>query len=87
MPMGAPSHKKHEVIPTCIDPIHNITHNMVMESDEQTVMTVSFHVTKAAEAVNAANLLVIAHAPELAQRDIANWKDHPSHSMPYQARN
>ena len=85
--MGAPSHEQHEVIPTFIDPIHKVVHTKFMESDGKTVMTGSFHVTKAAEAGNAPNLLVITHAPELAQRDTANGKDHPSHSMPYQERN
>jgi len=85
--MGAPSHEQHEVIPTFIDPIHKVVHTKFMESDGKTVMTGSFDVTKAAEAGNAPNLLVITHAPELAQRDTANGKDHPSHSMPYQERN
>ena len=85
--MGAPSHEQHEVIPTFIDPIHKVVHTKFMESDGKTVMTGSFDVTKAAEAGNAPNLLVITHAPELAQRDTANGKDHPSHSMSYQERN
>jgi phosphatidylserine/phosphatidylglycerophosphate/cardiolipin synthase-like enzyme len=66
---------------------NNDDHNKVMESEEQTVIVGSFNVTKAAEAGNAPNLLVITHAPELAQRDTANGKDHPSHSMSYQERN
>ena len=81
--MGAPSHEQHEVIPTFIDLIHN----KVMKSDGQTVMTGSFHVTKAAEAGNAENLLVITHPAELAQRVTANGKDHLSQTVPYQERN
>ena len=55
--------------------------------DGETVITGSFNFTKAAENGNAENLLVITHAPELAQRYTANWKEHLGHSEPYQARN
>jgi phosphatidylserine/phosphatidylglycerophosphate/cardiolipin synthase-like enzyme len=87
IPMGAPSHEQHEVIPTFIDPIHKVVHTKFMESDGKTVMTGSFGVTKAAKAGNAENLLVITHAAELAQRDTTNGKDHLSQTVPYQERN
>ncbi len=77
----------NEGIPTYIDPIHKIAHNKVMVIDGETVITGSFNFTKTAENGNAENLLVITHAPELAQRYTANWKEHLGHSEPYQARN
>ena len=76
----------NEGIPTYIDPVHKIAHNKVMIIDGETVITGSFNFTKAAEVGNAENLLVITHAPELAQRYAANWKEHLGHSEPYQAR-
>jgi len=76
----------NEGIPTYIDPVHKIAHNKVMVIDGQTVITGSFNFTKAAEEGNAENLLVITHAPELAQRYTENWKNHLGHSLPYQKR-
>ena len=77
----------NEGVPTYIDPVHKIAHNKVMVIDGETVITGSFNFTKAAESGNAENLLVITHAPVLAQRYTANWKEHLVHSEPYQARN
>lgn len=47
--------------------------------DGHTIITGSFNFTKAAEAENAENLLVIDD-PKLAARYTANWKIHLSHS-------
>ena len=74
----------NEGIPTYIDSIHKIAHNKVMVIDGVTVITGSFNFTKSAEEGNAENLLVIAHAPELAARYTANWREHLGHSGPYQ---
>jgi phosphatidylserine/phosphatidylglycerophosphate/cardiolipin synthase-like enzyme len=71
-----------EGVPTFIDSAHAIAHNKVMVIDKSTVITGSFNFTKAAEEKNAENLLVINHAPELAQTYTANWKVHRGHSEP-----
>jgi phosphatidylserine/phosphatidylglycerophosphate/cardiolipin synthase-like enzyme len=76
----------NEGIPTFIDFQYKIAHNKVMIIDGETVITGSFNFTKAAENGNAENLLVINHAPELAQKYTANWKEHLGRSEPYQAR-
>lgn len=49
----------HAGIPTWIDTVHAIAHNKVMVIDGETVITGSFNFTKAAEAKNAENLLII----------------------------
>ncbi|MHB1035021.1 MAG: phospholipase D family nuclease [Pirellulales bacterium] len=72
-------------IPTTIDAQHAIAHNKVMVIDAATVITGSFNFTKAAEASNAENLLVI-HSPELAAKYAANWQVHADHSEPYGVR-
>jgi len=69
----------HADIPTFIDAKHNIAHNKIMVIDGHTIITGSFNFTKAAEAENAENLLVIDD-PKLAARYAANWKAHLSHS-------
>jgi phosphatidylserine/phosphatidylglycerophosphate/cardiolipin synthase-like enzyme len=73
----------NEGIPTYIDAAHTIAHNKVMVIDGVTVITGSFNFTKSAEEGNAENLLVISHAPELAQRYTSNWKEHLHHSTPF----
>ncbi len=72
-------------IPVRIDAQHAIAHNKVMVIDGATVITGSFNFTKAAEANNAENLLVI-RSPELAKRYADNWKTHADHSDPYAGR-
>lgn len=69
-------------IPTFIDPEHAIAHNKVMVIDGQTVITGSFNFTKAAEASNAENLLIISD-PTLAARYAENWRGHSAHSEKY----
>ena len=70
----------NEGIPTFIDAAHRIAHNKVMVIDDQEVITGSFNFTKAAESGNAENVLLILHAPELAARYTANWKEHLVHA-------
>ncbi|MGO8753569.1 MAG: phospholipase D family protein [Thermoguttaceae bacterium] len=68
-----------------IDAQHAIAHSKVMVIDGATVISGSFNFTKAAEASNAENLLVI-HSPELAAKYVSNWKVHADHSEPYTGR-
>jgi hypothetical protein len=66
-----------------IDDQHAIAHNKVMVIDSATILTGSFNFTKAAEAKNAENLLVIKDAPELVKAYEANIQMHAGHSYPY----
>ena len=72
-------------IPVKIDAQHAIAHNKVMIIDEETVITGSFNFTKAAEANNAENLLVI-HDKKLASLYMKNWQEHAQHSEVYAGR-
>ncbi len=63
----------HQHIPCWIDDKPAIAHNKVMIIDEKEVITGSFNFTKAAQAHNAENLLVIRD-PELAQIYLKNWQ-------------
>ena len=49
----------HAGIPTYIDAQHAIAHNKIMIIDKEIVVTGSFNFTKAAEAKNAENLLIL----------------------------
>jgi phosphatidylserine/phosphatidylglycerophosphate/cardiolipin synthase-like enzyme len=70
-------------ITTLIDAAHAIAHSKVMVIDSATIITGSFNFTKAAEAKNAENLLVITDAPELVKAYEANIQAHAAHSYPY----
>ena len=59
-------------IETQIDDQHAIAHNKMMIIDNTTVLTGSFNFTKAAEARNAENLLVMKDAPDL----VILYKEH-----------
>jgi phosphatidylserine/phosphatidylglycerophosphate/cardiolipin synthase-like enzyme len=72
-------------IPVKIDAVHAIAHNKIVIIDGETVITGSFNFTKAAEANNAENLLVI-HDKKLAERYIKNWQEHERHSEEYGGR-
>ena len=72
-------------IPVKIDAQHAIAHNKVMIIDEETVITGSFNFTKAAEANNAENLLVIQDK-KLASLYMKNWQEHAQHSEVYAGR-
>ena len=52
-----------------------IAHNKIIVIDGAVVVTGSFNFTRAAESNNAENLLVI-HDAHLAERYLANWKEH-----------
>ena len=57
-----------------IDAAYSIAHSKTMVIDEETVITGSFNFTKAAEAHNAENLLIIRNA-DLARLYTKNWQD------------
>jgi len=80
---SAPTFLVNAGIPTRIDAQHAIAHNKVMVIDSATVITDSFNFTKAAEAMNAENLLVITDAPELVKAYAQNMLLHAAHSQPY----
>lgn len=68
-----------------IDDRHAIAHNKVMVIDSTIVITGSFNFTKATQASNAENLLVI-HDPRLAASYAANWQRHFDHSSAYMSK-
>ncbi len=68
-----------------IDAVHAIAHNKIMIIDGETVITGSFNFTKAAEANNAENLLVI-NDKKLASLYVKNWQKHERHSEVYAGR-
>jgi phosphatidylserine/phosphatidylglycerophosphate/cardiolipin synthase-like enzyme len=72
-------------VPTKIDAQHAIAHNKIMIIDGETVITGSFNFTKAAEEKNAENLLILKDK-KLADRYLANWKEHEKHSEAYEGR-
>jgi phosphatidylserine/phosphatidylglycerophosphate/cardiolipin synthase-like enzyme len=75
----------HEGVPTFIDAQHAIAHNKIMIIDGEVVLTGSFNFTKAAEAKNAENLLVL-HDSALSSKYEANWQLHLNHSTRYWGR-
>ena len=75
----------HAGVPTWIDAKHTIAHNKIIVIDSRTVLTGSFNFTKAAEANNAENLLVIADA-SLAKKYADNWQKHLAHSEKYEGK-
>ena len=73
----------HAGVPTFIDAAHAIAHNKVMIVDEETVITGSFRLARAAEEKNAENLLILRESPALAQKYLSNWQAHQRHSGAY----
>jgi phosphatidylserine/phosphatidylglycerophosphate/cardiolipin synthase-like enzyme len=63
-----------------IDSEHAIAHNKVMIIDDLIVITGSFNFTRAAETVNAENLLIIRDAG-LAREYLKNWERCKAHSV------
>lgn len=63
--------------------MHGLAHNKIMVIDRAVVITGSFNFTKAAEEVNAENLLVIRDSG-LAAKYAANWQEHFRHSVTYE---
>jgi phosphatidylserine/phosphatidylglycerophosphate/cardiolipin synthase-like enzyme len=75
----------HAGINTFINAAHAIAHNKIMVIDNAVVITGSFNFTKAAEARNAENLLII-RSNDLAKKYIENWYKHREHSESYEGR-
>ena len=73
-------------VPVYIDDQHAIAHNKVMVIDSGTLITGSFNFSKAAEQVNAENLLIFRGNPALQQLYADPFRFHLSHSAPYTAR-
>jgi len=73
-------------VPVYIDDQHAIAHNKVMVIDSGTLITGSFNFSKAAEQVNAENLLIFRGNPALQRLYADNFRFHLSHSTPYTAR-
>ena len=69
----------NEGVPTYIDTAHRLSANKITVIDGNEVISGSFSFTKSAES-NAESLMIINHAPQLAQNFTANWKAHLSHS-------
>jgi len=65
-----------------IDGSHAIAHNKIMIIDKIKIITGSFNFTKAAEEMNAENLLIIS-SKELANLYLDNWQQHKGHSKGY----
>ena len=69
-------------IPTYIDTAHKLSVNKIMVIDGNEVISGSFSFTKSAES-NAESLIIISHAPKLAQTFTENWKAHLAHAESY----
>lgn len=72
-------------IPTWIDSCCAIAHNKIIVIDGETVITGSFNFTKAAQARNAENVLVIRDR-SLAAQYAENWQKHLASSEQYVGR-
>ena len=70
-------------IPNCIDDRHAIAHNKIMIIDLKTVKTGSFNFIKAAEEMNAENLLIIKDKKP-AKVHMDSWYKHKEHSDIYE---
>jgi len=73
-------------VPVYIDPKHAIFHHKVMVIDNATVITGSFNFTRAADELNAENLLILKDAPELVKAYVGNMQAHAQHAKVYQRR-
>jgi phosphatidylserine/phosphatidylglycerophosphate/cardiolipin synthase-like enzyme len=74
-------------ITTYVDSRHAIAHNKIMILDGKILITGSFNFTKAAEEVNAENLLIIRESPGLLAKYVENFDQHKSHSDLYGGKN
>jgi phosphatidylserine/phosphatidylglycerophosphate/cardiolipin synthase-like enzyme len=70
-------------IPLFINSAFRIAHSKIMILDGSSVITGSFNFTKSAETSNSENLLIISHAPDLAQKYTTIWNQHHALSTPY----
>lgn len=73
-------------IPTWVDHKHAIAHSKTMTIDSVRIITGSFNFTKAAEASNLENMLLIEDKA-LAAKYEANWNEHCAHSERWPRKN
>jgi phosphatidylserine/phosphatidylglycerophosphate/cardiolipin synthase-like enzyme len=71
-------------VPTFVDGQHHTAHNKIILIDHRVLFTGSFNFTHESEYNNAENLLRIEGKPKLLAAYEANFKEHLSHSPPYQ---
>jgi phosphatidylserine/phosphatidylglycerophosphate/cardiolipin synthase-like enzyme len=71
-------------VPTFVDGRHHTAHNKVIIIDHRLLFTGSFNFTRESESENAENLLLIEGKPRLVASYESNFKDHLSHSVPYE---
>lgn len=70
-------------IPCWIDDLHTVANNKVILIDDTTLLTGSYNFTRAAEASNAENLLIITGMPDLMKAYAENYAKHREHAKPY----
>ena len=70
-------------VPTFADGRHHTAHNKIMIIDHRLITTGSFNFTRESEAENAENLVMIFDKAELVAAYESNFKQHLSHSKPY----
>jgi phosphatidylserine/phosphatidylglycerophosphate/cardiolipin synthase-like enzyme len=70
-------------IPCLIDDSHTVANNKVIIIDDATLLTGSYNFTRAAEAANAENLLVITGMPQLLKAYADNYRTHREHGRPF----
>jgi len=71
-------------LPTFADGKHHTAHNKVILIDHHLVITGSFNFTTESESENAENLVLIDNKPTVFAAYENNFKDHLSHSKPYE---
>lgn len=79
----AATYLKNHGIDVLIDDAVMIAHNKVVIIDHRNVITGSFNFTRAAQAKNAENVLVITDDPALAKAYAANWERRAAAARPY----
>lgn len=84
-PYSSADFRANQAVSTKIDAQHAIAHNKIIMIDGETIITGSFHFTKAAQEKNAENVLIIKDKA-LAAQDMQNWQAHAQHSQPYVGR-
>ena len=63
---------------------YRIQHDKTIVVDGDTVETGSFNFAKSAEYLNSENVIVIHHAPELAQKYLAHWENRWQQGVDFQ---
>jgi phosphatidylserine/phosphatidylglycerophosphate/cardiolipin synthase-like enzyme len=79
----AATYLKNHGIDVLIDDAVVIAHNKVMVIDRRNVITGSFNFTRAAQAKNAENVLLLTDDPALAEAYAANWERRATAARPY----